>query len=65
MILFAAIRVALSIITLGVDLLAFGSVNILAFTHMIIASIFVWIAGTLPVQAVKPSLNVASNKDVR
>jgi hypothetical protein len=65
MILFAAIRVTLSIITLGVDLLAYGSVNVLAFAHIVIASIFVWIAGTLPVQAVKPSLNVAGNKDVR
>ncbi|KAK0233579.1 P-loop containing nucleoside triphosphate hydrolase protein [Armillaria fumosa] len=41
-----------------------GRVVVLNFFCLIIASLFVYIAGTLPVQRVRPALNIAQYKDM-
>ncbi|KAK0208709.1 P-loop containing nucleoside triphosphate hydrolase protein [Desarmillaria ectypa] len=65
-ILFAFLQAFTSLTRLSVEIMKVydGRVVMLNSSCLIIASLFVYIAGTLPVQRVRPALNIAQCKDM-
>jgi hypothetical protein len=68
LILFASVHVVAAVVDLAFGLLTkdtnVGAVT-LGIVRIAVAMLFIWLAGTLPLQAILPSQTVAGSKNVR
>jgi hypothetical protein len=67
LVIFSSVHVLVSLVDLGFDAVEIDARRgTLArdIVSMFIPVLFVWVAGTLPLQAQRPALNIAQSKDV-